>query len=67
MQPYWEKYFEFINVKDAHNRKSCRDWNGTAVGLLDCDCTNPLEERLRKWGEPFLGKLKSGTLPKKTD
>ena len=27
-RPYWEKYFELLGVKDAHNRKNCRHKNG---------------------------------------
>ena len=23
-RPYWEKYFELLSIKDAHNRKTCR-------------------------------------------
>src|SRR5437764_732942 len=57
-RPYWEKYFELLSVKDAHNRKNCRDWNGTGPwACCNCDCTKRLEERLRKHGEPFLKSL----------
>jgi hypothetical protein len=28
-QPYWEEYFELVQVKDAHARHHCRDLNGT--------------------------------------
>jgi hypothetical protein len=67
-RPYWEQYFELISVKDAHNRKNCRDWNGTELwACSNCDCTKRLEEHLQKRGEPFLGKLKNGTLPHKKD
>jgi len=63
-RPYWEEYFDLLSVKDAHNRKNCRDWNGTEPwACSNCDCTKRLEEHLRKQGEPFLAKLKSGTLP----
>jgi hypothetical protein len=62
-RPYWEKYFELVSIKDAHNRKNCRDWNGTEPwACSNCDCTKRLEEHLRKRGEPFLDKLKSGAL-----
>ena len=58
-RPYWEEYFELLSVKDAHNRKNCRDYNGTEPwACSDCDCTKRLEERLRQVGEPFLRKLK---------
>ena len=57
-RPYWEGYFELLSVKDAHNRKNCRDWNGTEPWACgDCDCTHKLEERLRKRGQPFLERL----------
>jgi len=58
-RPYWEEYFDLLNVKDAHNRKNCRDWNGTEPwACCDCDCTRKLEERLCKTGEPFLKRMK---------
>ena len=58
-RPYWEEFFELLSVKDAHNRKNCRDWNGTeAWACCDCDCTRRLEERLKERGEPFLEELK---------
>lgn len=61
-RPYWEQYFDLLSVKDAHNRKNCRDWNGTEPwACSNCDCTKRLEEHLQKRGEPFLPKLKSGT------
>jgi hypothetical protein len=67
-RPYWEEYFELITVKDAHNRKNCRDWNGTEPwACSNCDCTKRLEEHLHKRGEPFLGKLKSGISPVSKD
>jgi hypothetical protein len=59
-RPYWEEYFDLLNVKDAHNRKNCRDWNGSEPwACSNCDCTKRLEERLRLRGEPFLKKLQS--------
>jgi len=59
-RPYWEQYFELLSVKDAHNRKNCRDWNGTEPwACSNCDCTKRLEERLQQRGEPFLSKLQS--------
>jgi hypothetical protein len=58
-RPYWEEYFELLSVRDAHNRKNCRDWNGTEPwACSNCDCTKRLEQRLRERGEPFLAKLK---------
>jgi hypothetical protein len=63
-RPYWEKYFELLSVKDAHNRKHCRDWNGSeAWACGDCDCTKRLEERLQQRGEPFLQRLEEQDRP----
>jgi hypothetical protein len=59
-RPYWEQYFKLLSVKDAHNRKNCRDWNGTeSWACSSCDCTKRLEERLHQRGKPFLKKLQS--------
>ena len=61
-RPYWEDYFELLSVKDAHNRKNCRDWNGTEPwACSDCDCTKKLEEHLRQQGKSFLEQLKEKT------
>ena len=57
---YWEEYFELTRVQDAHDRRKCRDQNGTeAWACGDCDCTRRLEEKLRSSGEPFLDVLRS--------
>ena len=57
-RPYWEDFFELVKVQDAHDRRKCRDWNGTeAWACGDCDCTAKLEEKLRV-GSPFLCNLK---------
>lgn len=57
-RPYWEKYFELLSVKDAHNRKNCRHENGSEPwACCDCDCTKRLEDRLKTKGEAFLDKL----------
>jgi hypothetical protein len=58
-RPYWEKYFDLLNVKDAHNRKNCLHENGSEPwACSNCDCTKRLEERLQQKGESFLKKLK---------
>jgi hypothetical protein len=28
-RPYWEQYFELVNVQDTHHRAQCRDQNGS--------------------------------------
>jgi hypothetical protein len=63
-RPYWEKYFELLSVKDAHNRKNCRHENGTEPWACgDCDCTKRLEARLRQQGKQFLETLKNASAP----
>ncbi len=53
-RPYWEKYFRFESIKDAHARSTCRDENGTEPwACIDCDCTKKLEGWLGKKGKPF--------------
>ena len=61
-RPYWEEYFDLLQVKDAHARKHCRDANGTEPwACCDCDCTRKLEQRLEMIGEPFLKSLMKRT------
>ena len=53
-RPYWEEYFELLQVKDAHARNRCRDANGgEAWACCDCDCTERLERWLSRQGQPF--------------
>jgi hypothetical protein len=57
-RPYWEEYFELLQVKDAHSRRNCRHENGTEPwACSECTCTLPLEKYLSKRGEPFLKTL----------
>jgi hypothetical protein len=54
-RPYWEEYFEFDTIKDAHARHRCRDENGTEPwACCDCDCTARLELKLAERGRGFL-------------
>jgi hypothetical protein len=58
-RPYWEQYFDLTRVQDAHDRRRCRDENGTEPWACgDCDCTERLEEKLKRNGVPFLCSLK---------
>lgn len=53
-RPYWEAYFDLLNVKDAHARSKCRHENGTEYwACSNCDCTEKLEARLATQGERF--------------
>lgn len=59
-RPYWEEYFDLVRVQDAHDRRKCRDENGTEPWACGgCDCTARLEEKLHKTGTPFLEILRS--------
>lgn len=61
-RPYWEEYFELTRVQDAHDRRKCRDENGSEPWACgDCDCTVRLEEKLKKSGTPFLETLRGRT------
>ena len=53
-RPYWEEFFDFDSIKDAHARSKCRDENGTEPwACCNCDCTNRLEAWLQKQGGLF--------------
>lgn len=59
-RPYWEQYFELTRVQDAHDRRKCRDVNGTEPWSCgDCDCTLRLEQKLKASGSPFLDELRN--------
>ncbi len=59
-QPYWEEYFDLTRVQDAHDRRKCRDENGTeAWACGDCDCTARLEQKLKDSGKSFLVELRN--------
>ena len=59
-RPYWEKYFDLTRVQDAHDRRKCRDEDGTEFWACNnCDCTAKLEKKLQESGTPFLRWLKS--------
>jgi hypothetical protein len=59
-RPYWEEYFELTRVQDAHDRRRCRDFNGSeAWACGSCDCTERLERRLASLGTPLLTSLRA--------
>ena len=58
-KPYWEEYFDLTRVQDAHDRRKCRDKNGTGPwACSDCDCTARLEQKLKDSGKSFLVELR---------
>ena len=57
-RPYWEEFFELIEIKDAHSRRNCRHENGTEFwACSNCSCTERLQRRLETLGKPFLASL----------
>lgn len=60
-RPYWEEYFELLQVKNAHARDKCKDLNGEEYWACgSCDCTQRLEETMEGWGDLFLTTLRTG-------
>jgi hypothetical protein len=58
-RPYWEEYFNLTRVQDAHDRRKCRDENGSEPSACgDCDCTARLEAKLQTSGTCFLDSLR---------
>jgi hypothetical protein len=58
-RPYWEEYFEFVRIQDAHDRRRCRDKNGSDPwACIGCDCSQRLEEKLTATGASFLAMLR---------
>jgi hypothetical protein len=56
---YWEQHFELTRVQDAHDRRRCRDQDGSEPWACgDCDCTARLERKLEGIGMPFLESLR---------
>jgi hypothetical protein len=57
-RPYWEEFFDLIEIKDAHSRRNCRHENGTERwACSNCSCTERLQERLQTCGGSFIEKL----------
>jgi len=65
-RPYWKEYFDLTKIQDAHDRRRCRDQNGSEPWACgDCDCTERLEKKLANTGTAFLDTLKSN-VPKQS-
>ncbi len=59
-RPYWAQYFDLTRVQDAHDRRKCRDENGSEPWACgDCDCTERLEQKLKASGRPFFVELRN--------
>ena len=58
-RPYWEEYFDLTKVQDAHDRRRCRDQNGSEPWACgSCDCTEKLEQKLKTLGKSFVDTLR---------
>ena len=58
-RPYWEEYFDLTKVQDAHDRRRCKDQNGSEPWACGgCDCIHRLERKLKAMGKPFLDSLR---------
>ena len=58
-RPYWEEYFELVQIKNAHAREKCKDLNGTEYwACSSCDCTARLESAMESWGDLFITQLR---------
>jgi hypothetical protein len=63
-RPYWEEFFDLVKVQDAHDRRKCRDQNGSeSWACNDCDCTERLEKKLQRSGRSFVRCLKGEIKP----
>jgi hypothetical protein len=64
-RPFWEEYFDLVKVQDAHNRRRCRDENGTEPwACCDCDCSQRLEAWLAGRDRSFLEVLREAACPR---
>jgi hypothetical protein len=58
-RPFWEAFFDFVRVRDAHARSRCRDLTGAEPWACGgCDCAGPLEAKLVGQGVGFLDALR---------
>lgn len=56
---YWEEFFDLTKLQDAHDRRRCRDQDGSEPWACGgCDCTERLERKLETAGRPFLDCLR---------
>lgn len=57
-RPYWEEYFELLQITDAANRKVCKHETGESLwSCVNCNCTNIQEKELGNLGNMFYQSL----------
>ncbi len=53
-RPYWEDFFDLLDVRNAHARDRCHDLDGSEPWACgSCDCTDRLEAHLSGKGVAF--------------
>jgi len=63
-RPYWEAYFELLEIGDATLRTACKHESGRERwACTDCTCSLKLERDLERRGAPFLEGLGNDQLP----
>ncbi len=65
-RPYWEEFFELVQVQDARARHLCLDANESEPwACCDCDCTEKLEWRLATHDRSFVEALSAAAAANK--
>ena len=53
-RPYWEEYFDLTRVQDAHDRRRCRDQNGSEPGpAVTAIARNAWNGSWKRWENRF--------------
>ena len=57
-KPYWEEYFDLIEITDAAKRKACKHERGIEFwSCISCRCTEKKEREINNKGTSFLKNL----------
>ena len=57
-RPYWEAFFDLLDVSDAHDRRACKHESGREHwACSDCTCSQKLEKALEQQGSSFLSSV----------
>lgn len=53
-KPYWEEYFDLLEITDAADRKTCKhETNEKPWSCVNCTCTKDKMKELKSNGERF--------------
>lgn len=62
-RPYWETYFDLLEITDASERAACKHETGREPwACTACNCAAKLERALKQQGRPFLAQLENDQL-----